>query len=245
MRLKIYLKSENGIINIPFNYNHILSSVVYNMIDDIGFASKLHSGKSFKFFCFSQIFISRPKRVDGGFVSRNGSISFIISSPNDDLITELVNGLAHNQSVNFIGQSLLVTKCEILKNPQFGNRMHFNTLSPIIVTTQREIDGVLKEWDLAPGDDFFKGIEKNLVKKYQKFYNLESVNKKVKVSSDMRYVKRKRISINKGEVTTYHRAYLMDIILEGDSDLIRFAYDCGLSSKNSQGFGMIELYEES
>lgn len=241
MRLKIYLKNDKGTISIPFNYNHILSSMIYNMIDDTDFATKLHRNTSYKYFCYSGIFISRPKRVDGGFISSNGSISFIISSPNNKLITELVNGLMHNQSVNFIGQELIVSKCEILKDPEFTSNMEFKTLSPIIVTTKKEVNGILKEWDLAPGDDFYRSVEKNLIKKYLKFYNLDSTDKTIKVYSNMGYVKRKRISINKGEKTTYHRAYLMDIVLEGNPDLIKFAYNCGLSSKNSQGFGMIKV----
>ena len=57
----------------------------------------------------------------------------------------------------------------------------------------------------------------------------------------MANVKRKRISINKGSQTTYHRAYMMDLILEGDIELIEFAYDVGLGEKNSIGFGMVKL----
>ncbi|MGN0140234.1 CRISPR-associated endoribonuclease Cas6 [Methanobrevibacter smithii] len=53
----------------------------------------------------------------------------------------------------------------------------------------------------------------------------------------------KRISINKGNATTHHRAYMMDLILEGDLDLIEFAYDVGIGEKNSMGFGMIKLLE--
>ncbi|WP_425331556.1 CRISPR-associated endoribonuclease Cas6 [Methanobrevibacter oralis] len=56
---------------------------------------------------------------------------------------------------------------------------------------------------------------------------------KIKIYSEMKNVKRKRISIEKGPQTTYHRAYVMDIILEGDLELIKFAYDCGLGEKNS------------
>ena len=120
--------------------------------------------------------------------------------------------------------------------------MEFITLSPIIVTTKKEIDGKLKEWDLAPSDEFFNGIKNNLIKKYLKFNNLENTNKTINVYSNMKSVKRKRISINKGKNTTYHRAYHMDLILEGNCDLIKFAYDCGISSKNSQGFGLIDIY---
>ena len=59
----------------------------------------------------------------------------------------------------------------------------------------------------------------------------------------MAHVKRKRITIPKGPNTTYHRAYMMDLILEGDTDLIKFAYDVGVGEKNSMGFGMLRYIE--
>ena len=242
MRLKLYLNNENGIIVVPFNYNHMVSSIIYNLMDDIDYANKLHSKSTFKYFCFSQISISQRQMVDGGFISKNGRINLIISSPDDKLITELVNGIMKKSEITFIGQKLKIFKCEIIKEPEFTSKMEFITLSPIIVTTKKEIDGKLKEWDLAPSDEFFNGIKNNLIKKYLKFNNLENTNKTINVYSNMKSVKRKRISINKGKNTTYHRAYHMDLILEGNCDLIKFAYDCGISSKNSQGFGLIDIY---
>jgi len=242
MRLKLYLNSENNIINVPFNYNHVISAIIYDLIDDIDYANELHSKSTFKYFCFSQINISKRKMVDGGFISQNGRINFIVSSPDDKLITELVNGIMKKSFITFLGQKLSIYKCEIIKQPIFTSKMEFFTLSPIIVTTKKEVDGKLREWDLAPSDDFYNGIKNNLLKKYLKFNNLESTDKTINVYSNMKSVKRKRISINKGENTTYHRAYSMDIVLEGDVDLIKFAYDCGLSSKNSQGFGLVDIY---
>ena len=241
MRLKLFLISENELIKIPFNYNHILSAIIYDLIEDVDFANKLHKERSFKYFCFSQINISERKMINGGFISQNGKINFIISSPYDKLITELVNGIMKKEYINFVGQQLIIDKCEILKEPSFSSEMEFKTLSPIIVTTKKLINNKLKEWDLAPSDDFFKGIENNLIKKYLKFNNLDSTDNKICVYSNMRNVKRKRISINKSEHTTFHRAYMMDIVLEGNVELIKFAYDCGLSSKNSMGFGLIDV----
>ena len=75
------------------------------------------------------------------------------------------------------------------------------------------------------------------------FNNIEETDKKIKVYSEMANVKRKRITIPKGPNTTYHRAYMMDLILEWDLDLIEFAYDVGLGEKNSMGFGMIRFIE--
>lgn len=241
MRLKISLKANRKGLLIPFNYNHVLSSIIYNKISDLNLAHELHSTNSFKFFTFSQIKFRRmvlDKKE--GFISKDGHISFLISSPNDYLIKSLVEGFLEDLEINFKGQKLSVEKIEVLAEPEFKNKMEFKTLSPIIVRKKKEVDGKLKIWDLPPGDEFFKSIENNLIKKYLEFYNLESTDKKIKVYSEMKSVKRKRIAIEKNNQITYHRAYMMDIILEGDLNLIKFAYRTNLGEKGSQGFGMVK-----
>lgn len=242
MRLEIILKGKNN-FKVPFNYNHILSAIIYNKIADLNFANELHSSKSFKFFTFSQIYIPKRRIVKDGIIAKDGVISFYISSPNDFLIKSLVDGFLEDLEISFQNQKLTIQKIEALKTPEFSSKSEFKTLAPIIVRTKKEIDGELKIWDLAPSDKFFKSLENNLIKKYIKFNNLTKTDKKINIYSDMNFVKRKRISINKGNVTTHHRAYMMDLILEGDLDLIEFAYDVGIGEKNSMGFGMIKLLE--
>ena len=75
MRLKITLKGENN-LKIPFNYNHILSSIIYNKIDDLDLAYKLHSSNSFKFFTFSQLIIKNRVTTKEGIIVKDGIISF-------------------------------------------------------------------------------------------------------------------------------------------------------------------------
>lgn len=242
MRLEIILKGKNN-FKVPFNYNHILSAIIYNKIADLNFANELHSSKSFKFFTFSQIYIPKRRIVKDGIIAKDGVISFYISSPNDFLIKSLVDGFLEDLEISFQNQKLTIQKIEALKTPEFSSKSEFKTWAPIIVRTKKEIDGELKIWDLAPSDKFFKSLENNLIKKYIKFNNLTKTDKKINIYSDMNFVKRKRISINKGNATTHHRAYMMDLILEGDLDLIEFAYDVGIGEKNSMGFGMIKLLE--
>ena len=242
MRLEIILKGKNN-FKVPFNYNHILSAIIYNKIADLNFANELHSSKSFKFFTFSQIYIPKRRIVKDGIIAKDGVISFYISSPNDFLIKSLVDGFLEDLEISFQNQKLTIQKIEALKTPEFSSKSEFKTLAPIIVRTKKEIDGELKIWDLAPSDKFFKSLENNLIKKYIKFNNLTKTDKKINIYSDMNFVKRKRISINKGNATTHHRAYMMNLILEGDLDLIEFAYDVGIGEKNSMGFGMIKLLE--
>lgn len=242
MRLEIILKGKNN-FKVPFNYNHILSAIIYNKIADLNFANELHSSKSFKFFTFSQIYIPKRRIVKDGIIAKDGVISFYISSPNDFLIKSLVDGFLEDLEISFQNQKLTIQKIEALKTPEFSSKSEFKTLAPIIVRTKKEIDGELKIWDLAPSDKFFKSLENNLIKKYIKFNNLTKTDKKINIYSDMNFVKRKRISINKSNATTHHRAYMMDLILEGDLDLIEFAYDVGIGEKNSMGFGMVKLLE--
>ena len=242
MRLEIILKGKNN-FKVPFNYNHILSAIIYNKIADLNFANELHSSKSFKFFTFSQIYIPKRRIVKDGIIAKDGVISFYISSPNDLKIKSLVDGFLEDLEISFQNQKLTIQKIEALKTPEFSSKSEFKTLAPIIVRTKKEIDGELKIWDLAPSDKFFKSLENKLIKKYIKFNNLTKTDKKINIYSDMNFVKRKRISINKGNATTHHRAYMMDLILEGDLDLIEFAYDVGIGEKNSMGFGMIKLLE--
>jgi len=242
MRLKINIKAKNN-FKVPFDYNYILSSIIYNKIQDLDLAHELHNSNTFKFFNFSLLNIPNRKIVKDGIIAKNGKINFYISSPNDLLIKNLVNGFVDDLEIKLKNEKLTVTKIEALKTPEFSEKSEFITLSPIIIRDTQKNDGKLKRIDLAPSDKFFKGVESNLIKKYCKFNELEDTCKEIKAYSEMASVKRKRITIPKGSNTTYHRAYMMDIILEGDLDLINFTYDVGLGEKNSMGFGMIKYIE--
>lgn len=201
----------------------------------------MHSSQSYKYFTFSQINFHKFKLLKSGLASRNGEIDFLISSPDDYLIRSMVDGFLNDLTVNFAGEKLIVEKIELLKLPKFENKMNFKTLSPIISRTKKEVDGKMKTRDLAPGDHFFRNLENNLINKFCKYNDLDKLDKDIKIYSEMRNVKSKRISIEKGEKQTFHRAYMMDLILEGDLDLIKFAYDSGVGEKSAQGFGMVKL----
>lgn len=239
MRLKIFLKGKQN-LKIPFNYNHILSAIIYNKIADLDFAYNLHSSNSFKFFTFSQINFNKRPIINNGLISQDGRINFYLSSPDDYLIKSLVDGFLEDLEIKFKNETLKIEKIEALKNPDFKNKSKFKTISPIIIRSKKNINGKEKIWDLPPNDNFFKAIENNLIKKYVIFNELEQYDKQITACSEMANVKRKRIAIDKGDKITYHRAYMMDLILKGDTDLIEFAYDVGIGEKNSMGFGMLK-----
>lgn len=241
MRLKIILSSEK-VIKIPFNYNHILMAIIYNKINDIDYAKEIHDSRSFKYFTFSKINIFNKRLFKSGFISKDGMISFEISSPNFYLIKKLAEGFLKEKYILFQKQILFVKKVEVISDPIFKSPMYFYTISPIIIKKKKLINGKFRIWDLEVNDEFFSSLERNLIKKYNEFNN-NYLNEDIhlKIYSEMNHVKRKRISINNHNNKTFHRAYLMDLIIEGDINLIKFAYDVGLGSKNSLGFGMINI----
>lgn len=240
MRLRIYLKSENGKLHIPFNYNHIISAIIYNKIADLELAKKIHDSKSYKYFTFSQLEIDNFKLLKKGFLSENGKIKFIISSPSENLIKNLVNGFLDGLTVNFMNEKLTVEKIELMRELDLTTKLNTKSLSPLISRIKKEVDGKIKIWDLAPGEHFFKNLENNLINKYLEYNALDETDKQIKISSEMRNVKGKRISLKNGNVTTFHRAYMMDLILEGDFDLIKFGYDAGIGEKCGMGFGLVK-----
>ncbi|NLJ39405.1 MAG: CRISPR-associated endoribonuclease Cas6 [Candidatus Atribacteria bacterium] len=223
---------------IPFNYNHILSAIIYRKIADLDLAAKLHFSKDFKFFTFSQIYFSDWKRIKQGIISKDGKLSFYISSPNDNLIKSLVEGHLENTEVDFKGTKLLVEQIELLKKPEFKEKMRMRTMSPVSASIKRQVDEKLKIWDLGPGDErFYESVQKNLVNKYVKFYGDYDGDRWIRLRPDMSTAKRRRIEI-KGD---FHRGYMMEFEMDADARLIRFAYDCGLGERNSMGFGMVEI----
>ncbi len=242
MRLKINLSSQIGNYLIPYNYNHILSAIIYRKISDLDLASKLHFSRDFKFFTFSQIYVPKFKLTKRGVLSRDGKLEFYVSSPNDDLIKSLVEGHLENSEVDFKGDKLIVEQIELLKKPIFTECMKMKTMSPVMARIKREVDGKLKIWDLGPGDErFYESVQKNLINKYVKFYGDFDGDRWLRIRPDMKSAKRRRIDI-KGN---FHRGFMMDFEIEADQRLLEFAYDCGLGEKNSMGFGMVDIIDNS
>lgn len=152
----------------------------------------------------------------------------------------MVEGYLEDPEVIFKKDKLLVEQVELLKQPKFQKKMKLKTMSPIIVRIKREDDRI---WDLNPGDlRFYTALQQNLIRKYNSFHEDVDVydgDEYVKIVPEMKSVKRKRITIDKNGIPTYHRAYLMHFALESDERLIKFGYDSGFGEKNSMGFGMV------
>lgn len=240
MRIQLSFKTENNIdARIPFNYNHQLSSAFYSKIVDKEYQYTLHKSQSFKFFNFSQIRIKKPKITKEYLIAKNGKIKIYVSSPDNYFLTNMINGFLNEPYLRLNNQLFEVAHIKELEPFKISDVEEVKCISPVISRTKKEINEKLKIWDLSPGDHFFNNLDNNLIKKYEQFYDINHTDKEIKFSSQMRSVKQKRIEVIKNNNKIYQRGYMMDLIMEGDLDLIKFAYDCGIGEGNSMGFGMI------
>ena len=229
MRIRLRLETKENAI-VPYNYQYYISSMIYNLINDKNFALNLHNKKGYKFFTFSELLIKNRENTKEGIKIKDGFADLFISSPNNDFIKELIKGILNDKIIRIKNIEFTPVEIKLCETPKNFNT--FKTLSPIYVFT-RENNKIV---DLYPNcSKFFENLKKNLIQKYIEYYNKEP---KENIEFEILDFKRKRIKIK----DCYYRCSHMKFRIKGDENLIKFGYECGFGSKNSLGFGCVEIF---
>lgn len=242
MRITFKISSDKGKIEVPLDYNHPIQSLLYHNISS-ELASFLHDKgfsyerRSFKMFTFSRL-IGRYDINDGRIIFET-PVKLIVSSPIDQFVSELANTILRKGELSLCGKKVYVEEIIVHQEPDIRSTVKIRTMTPIVVySTLITTDKKKKTYYYNPIErEFSEILDKNLRKKYEAFYG-KNPPKTSKLSIkplgrfDEKIVKY-RDNVIKG--------YMGRFILEGDDKLIKLAYDCGLGSKNSQGFGMFDL----
>ncbi len=259
MRLRIELTAKGNNL-FPFNYHYQFSSAIYlllkfgsrefsDFLHDIGYNL---NGKKYKLFTFSLKF-EKYKTEPAGIVLESPKIFLFVTSPKiDDFIKNFVIGSFETTFfyVSFGGnsQKILIKNMELLTEPEFTSEMQFTMLSPMVLSTIREVNGKLSTYYLRPEDkdEINRLLTQNLRNKSLIISNRNSIGE-IKITFDENYLKKhprvtKKITINE------HGRFPIDIIgmqvpftIKGDTELIKVGYECGFGEKNSMGFGMVEV----
>ena len=121
LRFKVTLVPDKGAIRLPYNYNYLLASTIYSFLgmSDPHFSEFLHDegyhggGKDFKLFTFSQLLTSQRKALSEEIILR-GKIEWFISSPKEDFLSHLVEGILGTGYLSLSGERLMVEQVEVL-----------------------------------------------------------------------------------------------------------------------------------
>lgn len=244
MHIYMTLQTSEG-LEMPLQYNHIVQAVIYNSIEP-ELAAFLHekgyeSGtRRFKLFSFSRLIGRFEINKVRSTIRFLDDLQLVISSPVAEFCQSIANGLLTKGSIRFGSGEAEVEKMMVRQFKVDKDEMELRTLSPVVVySTLLRPDGRKYTCYFQPGEpDYDRLIENNLLKKYRAFYGTEAPAGEVKV---------KKLGEVKLHVMNYKdtviKGYSGRMALTGPRELLQIAVDAGLGSKNSQGFGCVEVYK--
>jgi len=233
---------------MPLHYNHLIQSFIYSNIDST-LANFLHEkgfadGKrNFKGFTFSRLLSPRRKvYIKEGKIVFNSPIEIVISSPINQFVESLAETILKKEKLDLSGNEINLESIYVYTLPKIEGKIKIRMLSPVTVySTLSKHNGKKKTYYYSPLEmEFSSLVDRNLKKKYRAYYgkipsgefNESLVIKPIKVSKND-----EKIILYKGTVI---KGWMGVFELEGSPELLRLAYEAGIGSKNSQGFGCFE-----
>ncbi len=242
--MHIYLSLRTcGGLEIQQHYNHIIQGVIYDSIDH-ELATFLHEkgyeneNRKFKLFTFSRLLGRFQLNREKSTIRFIDNLQLMISSPVDYFCQSIANGMLTRSNICLGNGNTEVEKMMVQQFKVEKEKIIVRTLSPIVVySTLLRPDGRKYTCYFQPGEpDYDFLIENNLRKKYKAFYGQKAPAGEVKVK------KLGRIKLNVVYYkNTVIKGYSGKLELTGPKELLQMAVDAGLGSKNSQGFGCVEL----
>ncbi|MDH4128337.1 MAG: CRISPR-associated endoribonuclease Cas6 [Spirochaetota bacterium] len=253
MRVTFYFSSKRDII-LPVSYNELIQAMIYRYLEK-DFATFLHekgyegNGRTFKLFCFSQItspaffnFNKHTKTINFG-----NRIEFTLSTSVEKIAISFVENQMKSSDIFLGNNNLILEGIKVHTKKTFSNNVVLKVLSPITVySTLSTPDNKSKTYYYSPTEpEFEELIYNNLIKKLHanltNFNDLDFSSENNKFQFNI-----KKYDFRKNQKTTqfkgfYIKGYTGIYELIGHPTLIELAYNTGLGSKNSMGFGYWEI----
>jgi len=237
LRIKVDLVRISKCNEISINYGYKLYAALINTISRSSeeVAKNLHNTKKYKHFTFSLLQIPKREIIGDRIRILGRKAYFYASSPNDDLIEELIKGLLIEQQI-MLDRLLLAVKKIRLYNPiEFEEKPYtFSTLSPIILRTLN--DSKETRYLYIVDYEFPEKIRENLIRRYTAFYGHPPENDKFDITDVILFKPVKYIIKD-----IHHRGSRAIFQVEGSPELLKFAYESGLGEKTAMGFGMVKI----
>ncbi|MED0766087.1 CRISPR-associated endoribonuclease Cas6 [Aneurinibacillus thermoaerophilus] len=243
MHMFVTLEPQEKVV-LPIHYNHIVQGFIYHSIDE-GLAERLHNqgyvsgGRTFRMFAYSRLMGHFKINREAGKIVFTDAIRLVLSSPIVEFCESLATNLLRYHEVR-LGNHIVRVKAIEAKQYQIDeNTVQVRTLSPVVAySTLNRPDGRKYTCYFQPGEsDFEHIVRQNIIKKAQLLHGDEALfNKSISVT---------RMGQSRMQIVNYKgtivKGYTSTLELKGSHLLLQTALDCGLGSKNAQGFGCIVL----
>ena len=248
MRLRISLKTENGSLRVPVQYNHLVQGLIYHNLDR-ALSEWLHEKghaygqRRFKLFTFSRLFGKRAAR--NGHVRFDGPIHFYLGAFDSEVLGSFAEHLLTKPAVRLGSAECRISEVGVEPEPALdpAGPVLVRTLSPITAySTLQTPDGKKKTYYYAPQEkEWSESLVANMARK------AKALEWSADVDEDLRgaYVKPRKVGKTDQQILNFKGFWikgwtgLYEVKLP--EPYFRLAYDAGLGAKNAQGFGMVEI----
>lgn len=249
MRISLKLEAPEGSLTLPIHYNHLVQAMIYQSLDQ-ALAQWLHEegfqcGKRrFKLFTFSRL-LSRHRRLDlkEGTISFTGPLFLKVGAMETEILESLAVHLVRFGEVKLNGQLCRFTSVEVEMPVQASGPVLVRALSPITTySTLFDAAGKKKTYYYNPWErEFSQKILENLQRKARAYYG----EGKELPSLDGAYIRPVNVSKRNEAIINFKGLWIKGWTglyeLNLPEPYFTLAYNAGLGSKNSQGFGMVEV----
>lgn len=258
MRIKLEFGEKGKEYLIPLPYNHFLQAALFASLKPV-LAEFIHDkgfeidGRKYKMITFSKL-LGDAKYTQNKLLQFRSPINWYISTPIDEVCESLASHLFYTGSLR-IGKTTIpinnvTTEKVIVKNSDIVVK----TLSPVVAySTMTRVSGNRYTCYFSPGQkDFEKVISENATRKLKAFlemsYRPEWIPNWNK--SDVATLSPIRINLigKPRKVITQYKGIIIEaydgcFAISGDNVLLQTIMETGMGSKNTQGFGCLELIE--
>lgn len=232
--------SFRGKLILPLNYNYILQGFIYDNIADWQVRNFMHNEgftfkkRKYKLFTFSRLLGKYKIDNNNKIIQYEPNVNLEVSSYYNDFFVDFSTSVMKNELILY-DQRIFLENVKVKMQHDIKNKCKIRMLSPLVVysTDSHKVTNYY-----SPEDERFSElISENIKKKYQAFYN---------VSIDHSNFEIKPVPGTQKAVVSKYKDFIIkgwmgDYYVKGDKDLVLLAYDAGLGSKNSQGYGCFEF----
>ena len=241
MRIKLTF-DFNGKLIIPFRFLEDYQTFIYELLQNYSGKDWLHNegmnngGRSYKSLVYSHIYGAREIKKYS--IMYHAPIHIWIASPYPKLINSIQELIDKRAYFRFFNQTVVVKNYEIEEIEEIKSNT-FKTLSPIVVSKPiRLYNGKFNTNYLSAfSNEFSRIAQENLIRKAKSFYDM-NLNGYFNIipkfnSNDYQKCFTYKNTIIKGWVGMFQ--------IIGSKEYLYVAANCGLGSKNAQGFGLIDI----
>ncbi|GMA49930.1 CRISPR-associated endoribonuclease [Alicyclobacillus contaminans] len=241
--------AAKGPLQLPLHYNAALHGVLYRHLSDTRMRTQLHDqglrrvgGKPVKLFAFSRLM--GQYQVDGQkkTITFHGPVRWVVSSALDEVIYDLSMTLLKAGRISLHGTEVQVRTANLERYPGTVTQAQIRLLSPITVYRTMILPNGRKYTQYyRPGTpEFTELMRRNLLLKASAL-GLEVTEADAAfelIPVDEAHMKERIVLFRD---TPIH-AWDGNFRVQGTRKMLALAWDAGLCMKNSDGFGLFDLF---